>query len=497
MTDPTSEPEAAAVATDKLPAKNRGRGAIIVSARIVAGTIGTVVAALAIAAAAWLPLPSHTMTPPSTRVVPVPEAQQRVCPGPLLRLGNDSGKDATSVSSIGNPAVSYGQTSGRVEASPLSATENTSGVAPEQLTLPPASGQTSKPPLLSGSQSQTASSGDLVGFAAAECAESSGDSWLVGGATDTGRTTLLTLSNPSNVSATVNLTLYGPSGVVPAAGSQGIVVPPGSQRIFSLAGFIPGVASPVVRVQSTGGQVVANLQQSTVRTLAPGGVDIVGGANEPSLVNVIPGLVIANQAALAAQEAQPGYSDLRTVIRLLVPGKKEANVEISVVPEGGTDEGTTVSVSLQPGQVTDVPLDSFAEGNYSVMIASTQPLVAGARLSTVGSTGQTDFAWLAAATPIDKQALVTVAPGPSPVLHLENPTSKPTTATIRSKGGAATTVTVPAGRSVSQPVSASATYSIDGFDTLALSVTYLGDGELSAFSVSPSTPAASPITIYP
>jgi hypothetical protein len=131
------------------------------------------------------------------------------------------------------------------------------------------------------------------------------------------------------------------------------------------------------------------------------------------------------------------------------------------------------------------------------MIASDRPVVAGARVSTVGATGQTDFAWLSAAAPLDRQALVTVAPGPSPVLHLENPTRKPATVTLSSAGASATTITVPPGRSVSQPVSASATYSIDGFDTLALSVTYLGDGQLSAFSVSPSAPAAGPITIYP
>ncbi|MCU1523358.1 MAG: hypothetical protein JWO18_252 [Microbacteriaceae bacterium] len=497
MTDPASESEELPVVGDEVPQKKRARGAIIISARIVAGTIGTVVAAVTIAAAAWLPLPSHTATPPSTTVVPVPAAQQRVCAGPLLRLGSDSGQEATAVSSVGRPAVRYGQTAGRAGSSELSTTDNTSGVAPDVLTLPPASQQATKPPLLAGSQSQTVGSGDLVGFAAAECSEGTSDSWLVGGATDTGRTTLLTLSNPSNVSATVALSLYSEAGAVSAAGSEGIVVTPGGQRVFSLAGFAPGVSSPVVRVQSRGGQVIANLQQSTVRTLEPGGVDIVGAANGPSLTNVIPGVVVANSAALTAREAEPGYSDLRTVIRLFVPGTTAAHTEISVVPESGTGAGTSVSVAVEAGIVTDVPLDSFPEGNYSVTIASDQPLVAGARVSTVGTTGQTDFAWLAAAAPIDKQALVTIAPGPSPVLHLDNPTRKAATVMLESAGAAAVTVTVPAGRSVSQPVTGSKTYTLSGFDQLALAVSYLGDGQLSAFSVSPSAPASRPITIYP
>jgi hypothetical protein len=249
-------------------------------------------------------------------------------------------------------------------------------------------------------------------------------------------------------------------------------------------------------VQSRGGQVVANLQQSTVRTLEPGGVDIVGAANKPSLTNVIPGLVVSSSAALSAREAEPGYQDLRSVIRLLVPGTKQAHTEISVVPESGSGSGTTVSVVVEAGVVTDVPLDSFPDGNYSVVIASDQPVVAGARVSTVGTTGQTDFAWLAAATPIDKQALVTVVPGPSPVLHLDNPTRKPTTVTLTSGGIVAGTFAVPAGRSISLPVSGSPTYALSGFDRLAVAVSYLGDGQLSAFSVSPSAPASGPITIY-
>ncbi len=497
MTDPVSEPEEIPEAVDEGPAKKGARGAIIVSARIVAGTIGTVVAAVTIAAAAWLPLPSHTVTPPSTVVVPVPAGQQRVCPGPILKLGNDAGQNATAVTSVGHPTVRYGQTAGRAESSVLSTTDNNSGVAPSVLTLAPAAQQATKPPLLAGSQSQTVAVGDLVGFAATECSEGTSDSWLVGGATDTGRTTLLTISNPSNVNATVSLSLYSEAGTVSAAGSAGIVVAAGGQRVFSLAGFAPGAASPVVRVQSRGGQVVANLQQSTVRTLEPGGVDIVGAASGPSRLNVIPGVVVAGSAALTAREAEPGFADLRTVIRLLVPGAKAAHTEISVTPESGTGTGTTVSVVVAAGVVTDVPLDSFPEGNYSVSIASDQPLVAGARVSTVGTTGQTDFAWLAAATPLDRQALVAVAPGPSPVLHLDNATRKPATVTLKSGSDAPITVTVPAGRAVAQPVVASQTYTLSGFDRLALAVSYLGDGQLSAYSVSPSAPASRPIRVYP
>jgi hypothetical protein len=336
-----------------------------------------------------------------------------------------------------------------------------------------------------------------VGFAAAECTEATSDSWLVGGATDTGRTTLLTLSNPSAVPATVTLTIYSETGAVSAAGTDGIVVPASSQRVFSLAGFAPNTVSPVVRVQSRGGQVVANLQQSTVRTLEPGGVDIVGAASGPSVSSVIPGMVVANSDAVVARQGEPGFADLGSVIRLFVPGDKAAKARVSVVPENGTAEIKAVAVDVPAGLVTDVPLDTLADGSYTVTVTSDIPLVAGSRVSTVGSTGQSDFAWLAAAETLDRKALVEVAPGPSPQLHLANSGRTSATVKIATKGQPDATVTIPAGQTVTYPVVASSAYTVSGFSTLSLAVSYTGDAQVSAYTVSSSAPASLPIRIYP
>jgi hypothetical protein len=266
VTDLEPEPEFE-TAPEPLPAaKGRTRVVVLAGGRIVAGAIGVAVAAAALAAAVLIPIPRYTVSQPSQVVTPVAADQQRVCAGPLLRLGDDSGAGATVVSSIGRPSVRSAQTDGTASAAELTATENTTGLAPEVLTLPADGTSTTARPLLAGSQSQVADSADLVGLASAECAEASSDSWLVGGASVTGRTTLITLSNPSAVVATVTLTIYSEAGAVSAAGTDGIAVPAGGQRVFSLAGFAPNAVSPVLRVQSRGGQVVANLQQSTVRT---------------------------------------------------------------------------------------------------------------------------------------------------------------------------------------------------------------------------------------
>jgi hypothetical protein len=473
------------------------RGVALIGARIVTGAIGTVVAAVVIGAAVLVPFPNHVVKPASRLVTPVPSAQQRVCAGPLLRLGDDAGQSATTISSVGAPAVRYSQTTGSATRAPLASTDSTSRVTPDLLTLPPDASASSLPPLLSGAQTQTVATGDLVGLAAAECAEGSSDSWLVGGATDTGRTTLITLSNPSNVIATVSLSVYSETGPIVAAGTDGIVVPPGGQRALSLAGFAPDVVSPVVRVQSRGGQVVANLQQSIVRTLAPGGVDIIGTTAVPSTLNIIPGLVISNGTAVAARQPESGYGDLQSILRLFVPGTESARADITITPEDGSAAATPVLIVVQPGVVTDLPLDSYPDGNYSVTIATDKPIVAGARISTVGATGTSDFAWSASATAVSRRALVAVAPGPAPTLHIANPTRKDAVVRIAHRGDATVTVTVPAGRTVAQGVTGGGDYTLTGFDSLALAVTYLGDSQLAAFTVSPPAPASRPIVVYP
>jgi hypothetical protein len=507
MTDPTDSTkreetrayvaEVEDVAEPVTRAPRTARGAVLVGARILTGMIGVGVAVVTIGAAVLVPLPRHAVTPASRLVTPVASAQQRVCAGPVLRLGDDAGLQATSVSSVGTPSVSYSQTLGTASVEPLASTDTTTGVAPDLLTLSPRPTASSLPPLLAGSQVQAVSSRDLVGLAAAGCAEGSSDSWLVGGATTTGRTTLITLSNPSNVVATVTLSIFSETGPINAAGTAGIIVPPRGQRVLSLAGFAPDVTSPVVRVQSRGGQVVANLQQSIVRTLEPGGVDIVGASAGPATLNVIPGLVFSNGAAIAARQSESGFGDLSSSIRLYVPGTDSARAELTIMPEDGSGVATPVRVVVQPGVVTEVPLDSYPDGSYTVTIASDKPIVAGARVSTVGATGRTDFSWSASTASVSRRVLVTVAPGPAPLLHIANPTRKDALVALARTGDAGLTVSVPAGRTVTQAVTGGTNYTLTGFESLALSVSYLGDGQLAAFSVSPSAPASRPIRIYP
>lgn len=471
------------------------RGAMIVGARVVAGTVGIAATIATVAAAALLPLPSHVATPPSASVVPVPAAQQRVCAGPLLRLGDDLGVGATTAFAVGSPTVRHVSDSGSVEESRIEATDEPSGRSAAVLSLTPDSSNPGVS-LLAASQSQSVDTGDLVGFAAAECAEARSESWLVGGATTTGRTTLITLANPGNVEALVDLTIYSPEGEIDAPGAEGIAVQPRGERILSLAGLAPGLTSPVIKVVSSGGQVVANLQQSTVRTLEPGGVDIVGATESPATKNVITGLVLSGHELIEERSATGGYEDLQAVVRFFVPGDEPAAVQIRVDSASDDAESRDVDFDLMGGRVTELPLSEFADGSYTVTITSDVPIVAGARVAAIASSGVNDFVWMPAAPAIRDSALVRLAPGPGASLHLYNPTSTDAEVTIDADGEPLT-ATVPAEGVVAVPASGASTFSLSGFDRLRIAVSYFGDGVLSGFVVSPTGPAAKPITVFP
>lgn len=484
------------------------RGAMLVGARLVAGLVGIGVAVATVAAATWLPLPTLGPDPASTLVTPVAALQQRICPGPALQLGDATGKDAATAYTVGTVDVARAATRGTPSLEPLPSPENPRNVPPQKLTLsPPAAGEASG--ILAGSQSQTVDAGDLRGFAAVQCATSSPDSWLVGGSTVTGRTTLISLSNPSNVISTVDLQVYSESGLVAAAGTDGIVVPPGGQRVFSLAAFAPDVSNPVVHVVTTGGQIVATLQQSIVRTLDPGGVDVFGVSARPSTLSIVPGIVLAGNDAIEAIQGTGGYQDATPVLRILVPGTQATDAHITVHPEDGSIAPSSVTLSVPGGIVTDFPLGDFPDGGYTLSVATDRPAVVAARASTVTLKGgvptdpakapvlgSTDFAWFVSAPALRDEALVSVAPGPSPILHLVNPDGAPAVVTMSVAGGADLTVTVPAGGVAAVPVRGGADYTLSGFDTLRASLSYRGAGALASFVLTPPESASQPMRVF-
>jgi len=472
--------------------------------RIGARSLGFVAAAAlavgSVAAAALVPWPEHRAEAPSVVVQPSESRQQRVCPGPLLALGEDAAA-ATTASSVGSADVvtAAEPADAALEEVPLAAPGNPRAGedgTPVAIAAEPGGVDAG---MLAGAQSQGVSTETLAGFAAAACGEAVAEAWLVAGATNLGRSGLVLLSNPTAVAATVDVRVIGETGAVEAPSALGIIVPPGSQRVLSLAGLAPNLTSPVVHVTSTGGVIAASVEQSVVVGLAPAGIELTGATAPPATSQVIPGLVVPEAGGVEATEDHVDGDDFPAV-RLFSPGEDPVDVSIGVVSDSGG--GSTIEATLQPGLVHDVPLGFLEAGVYTLRIEADAPVVAAARATVGGTEGQTDaaapsdLAWTVATAPLLDAAVVAVPPGPSPTLQLVNPGGAAAEVTV-TEGGAERTVSVPAAGAASVPLGGASSVVLGGASGLHATVSFAGSDELASFGVQPPGPLDSPIRVYP
>lgn len=501
------------------------KAAAAIGARVVGGVLGIGIAAAAVLGSTFVELPSSTATPPSELVVPVPTAQQLTCPGPLLRLSDESGAAASTVFTLGQAVTRFSSSTGAVEQSRISASDAQPGESvaePLVLSAAPDAQSPDLDVLLSGAQSQSVAVGDYVGFASAACRAVGGDSWLVGGATTTGRTTLISLTNPTEVASTVDLEIFDERGVVSAAGTGGIVVPPNGQRVLSLAGFAPGISSPVVHVTSSGGQITAELQQSIVRGLDAGGVEIIGATQPPARSVFLPGMVVTNLEAIQALRGTATQTDdVIAAIRVFLPGEEPTTLSFTLTPADTERDPIRFTRDVSAGVVTDIPIEELETGAYSVQIESDEPVVAAARTTSAviasgGGISATDFAWFTASPALTEDTQFTVASGLDAVLNVVNPGDTDVVVSLVAAGDtvadgsadasandeaaddqAANEYTIEAGATLRVPVPNGETLTLVHSSRVFVSVTQAGDGFLSAYSIDPQTPGSSPLTVFP
>ncbi|MDR5700397.1 DUF5719 family protein [Agromyces aerolatus] len=479
------------------------RSYVIAGVRGLAAAAALAVGAGAVAAAALVPWPSYQAEPASVVVEPSESPQVRVCPGPLLALADDA-SSATTASSFGDVSLvtQVEPAQADVEEVEVNAPGNPDADAdgtPIALTTAPGDVAAG---LLAGAQSQSAGTETIAGLAVAACREAVAESWLVGGSTALGRVTLVLLANPTDVAATVELRVFGEAGPVEAPSAVGLQVPAHGQRVVSLAGLAPNVASPVVQVTSTGGRIAASLQQTAIDGLVPAGVELVGASARPAQSQQIPGVLVTGDHGVAVDEDH-AEGDAFPALRLFAPGEEPVVATIGVISESGGG-GTSAEVNLQPGQVTDVPLGELAAGPYSVEIEADAPVVAAAR-STIpseagtpdapdGATG--DVAWFSATAPLIGDTAVAVADGPGPQLHLRNPGDEVADVTIVA-GGGERSVEVEAGSAVEVGLTSGQGLVLRGAEGLHASVSYRSARQLASMPVEPPGPLDAPIRIYP
>ncbi len=450
--------------------------------------LAATVAAVALGAGVqFIPPPTSSPTISSIDVVPERTDQSLVCGGGALGLTRGADPELTVLAAPQRRSAG----TGLVEAS-ISESDALQGGA-AIVTLP----REAPAETLAAVESTSVDSPEVRGLSVAECIAPSRSSWLVGGSTEVGRTTWIVLSNAGAVDATVNLQVWGDTGEVDAPGLTGIIVAAGTQRIVPLAGFTVDQASTVVAVESTGGSVAATLQHSVVRGLDPGGVTIVTPQNAPAERLVIPALPVINGELVLERSSSDGGTDALTAVRMLAPGDTSAQVTLTLVPQSG-GEPLALTATLEPGVVFDLPFTELADGDYSLVLDATAPIVAGARTSTAGATGL-DVEWFSPAPELPAAVDVLAATAPlagvvssgSARLHLFAPDGP---AVVDLDGSS---IDVPARASVVVTVAANAALRLTSDAPVHASLSYRGDSALAGSRVLPPAAERGAVRVLP
>ena len=460
------------------------------STRLLAGTVVSAAAVVAVVTAISLPWPTVAEAPASVTAVPAPAASVVACDGPLLSVGRDVAQ-ADAISSATAQRVTSGASPGAAppEESTLTLEGQDEGDGPQVFTSQPED-RTRVDVAAAGSA--TVRADDLAGFAASACRPPLLESWLVGGSGETGAADLVLLSNPGVVPATVQLTVFGAAGAQTPPGGTDVVVAPGTQRVIPLAGLVLGEASPVVRISAVGAPVHASLQTSITRTLTPGGVDQVGAITEPLPEQTITGI------AVTRAPGADGASEVGTLLRILAPSA-DATAAITVTPVGRAEPALEPEdVPLVAGQPVEVDLGGLPIGTYTVHVESDERVVAAVWQATGFDEGD-DFAWYTPSPLVAVPSLFATPSGPPPALTLVNPGDEPVDVSLSSVDGSyRLDVSVPADGSLTARLSPRTVYVLDpGDGEIRAGLSLTGDGALAGMPVWPADAAAPDIVVYP
>ncbi len=397
------------------------RTALSVVGRTAWAAVVLALTAVVVVAAVRLPGEAAEPVEPVTAVAP-PVMSVLTCPGPLRLATEQEGTDATYdpafdpspadatsdlVVVTAAPGVEGTQDESPSGASPARVTpmagggpvgELAAGVEAGVLSLPGADAGLvvqadpvgDVPPWASAGVTWRAGTGDLRGLAAASCRRPSATTWLVGGSTVLGSSARLVLQNPGATPATVGLRMWGARGPVELAGAPDYLVGPGEEETVLLEGLAAEQGQVVVEVTATGGLVSAYLQDSRTDGLTPAGIDLVVGGAEPATELLVPAISVTEddpEAAvlrLLAPGAEPDPADPEAADDADGPGSGTAHV-VLLGPDGVADLPGTEDISMDVGDVIDVPLDGLAPGDYTAWVTADVPVVAGATVTRLGS----------------------------------------------------------------------------------------------------------------
>ena len=291
--------------------------------------------------------------------------------------------------------------------------------------------------LLTANQIQLAKNKGIKGLLAAPCLRPQSEFWLVGGSTVVGREALLVLTNPTSIDSTVDLQIFTENGSSASAGLTGIAVPANEATVVPISAFVLRAESIAVHVLSRGGSITALIQQKAIRGNSASGADYVAPAPTASTKAVIPGILIRGSKDSAKFRATADkYSDVQQLLRVFVPGTKDAKITFQVLGTTENTFGTVLSVTASAGKVSDFEIAGLADGDYFGLLESDVEVLSSVRLvrSKTIPGAYTDFAWINAAEAFVTPRYNAVPKAGISKLSVTHPGDKPTTVSIHIGG---------------------------------------------------------------
>ncbi|SOC52485.1 DUF5719 family protein [Ornithinimicrobium cerasi] len=388
------------------------------------GAVSAVVVALLWGAGAWdgglrldggdtvdeSAVTSVTPTPASSGLV---EAATLGCPGPeLLGVEGDRGAPAQVVQvaaavapdRLGEPRTGDADADADGEGGATARLSTTAGSGeeadlladgPAEITLEEAAGAlvdatAGAAPALVGGQLGLSGDPGSRGLSLTACTAPAETVWLVGGGDTPGRTEQLVLTNPGDDAVTVEVDVWGADGPAVTTGAS-VVVPGRGRSVHLLDALTAQVGSPVVRVSSSGGPVVAHLGEHHRDGTTELGAEVVGPSVAPGTDLVVPAVAVGAPTTGGATSL---------TLRIAAPGEDAAVVDVTALTQDGEARLASRVTRVAAGHSIDVELDDLPEGVLALRLRSDTAVTAGARL-TVAPSGE---------EPLQDGAAVTTGP---------------------------------------------------------------------------------------
>ncbi|MGV8908763.1 MAG: DUF5719 family protein [Propionicimonas sp.] len=267
-----------------------------------------------------------------------------------------------------------------------------------------------------------AGNGPERGLSASGCIVPRTDHWFTGADVRSQAQSEVVVANLDGTTASVDLTVYGPDGRIPAP--RGVEVAGNTSATISL-GVLPRTTGPVtVRVNSSDGRVAAFVRQRTWAQDVPLGADWLPAGVDPATDLVVPGI--------------PQGGGTRKLV-LTNPGERTSTVTIGVLSESGPVElAGAEQVEVPAGTTRTVDLASgLAQQGAALKLAASQPVTAGVWLDSGGDDSRRDPAYTVATAPLPADGIWPLAAGKSAetTLLLANPGDTEATVTLTTSSG--------------------------------------------------------------